>query len=170
MEPVKGSIEKETIKLTIDMDEEQIISNINQAIENIPHAKGLNNHEGSLGTANTQLMSKFFKIFKKYDLYFIDSVTNQESVCGDIISSENSNKKNKNNLIKFEKRNLFLDSESNMDEIEKMFDLAVSSFINKGKDVVVIGHCRKNTITVLNKMVTEKYPELDYSFASELVK
>lgn len=171
MEPLKGSIEKEMIKLTIEMDEEEISSNLEKAIKDIPYAKGLNNHEGSLGTADIGLMTRFFNIFQKYDLYFIDSITNSKSICEDAITNQNKNRKNKKEkAIKFQKRDIFLDIDSNPDEIEKMFDLAVDSYINKGKDVVAIGHCRKNTITVLNKMVTEKYPELDYSFASELVK
>ena len=171
MEPLKGSIEKEMIKITVDMSEEEIRSNLIKAIKDIPHAKGLNNHEGSLGTADNDLMTKFFTIFKKYDLYFIDSITNSKSICEDIMHNQNDKRiKNKEKAIKFEKRDIFLDSDSDPDEIEKMFDIAVDSYINKGKDVVAIGHCRENTIKVLIKMVTEKYPELDYSFASEIVK
>jgi len=169
MEPKKGSIKTEAIKITKEMNEDEITSNLALALEEIPHAKGLNNHEGSLGTSNKLLMTKFFKIFKQKNLYFIDSKTNSKSVCEEVIRSENLiSKKNKN--ILFNKRDIFLDSDKDPEKIEKMFDQAVNSFINEGKDVIVIGHCRKNTITVLEKMVTEKYPELDYSFASELVK
>ena len=37
--------------------------------------KGANNHQGSYATANRTLMKRFFSVFKKYGLYFVDSIT-----------------------------------------------------------------------------------------------
>ena len=65
--------------LTPDMDEAQIITQLFVNINQIGPVAGMNNHEGSLITANADQMSYVMKACSDEGIYFLDSRTNVET-------------------------------------------------------------------------------------------
>ena len=159
MEPLKGSIEKENIKILTNMDRMTIDSMITKAIKLIPEAKGLNNHMGSKATSDYEIMDMFFDIYKNKGMFFVDSKTTPKSYCS--LMAEYYN-------VPIFETKLFLDNSDNLEDIEDMFRQATNHIAN-GSDILVIGHAKLNTYKTLLKMVTEVYPEIDYVFASQLI-
>ncbi|NOR45901.1 MAG: hypothetical protein GQ534_09975 [Candidatus Delongbacteria bacterium] len=159
MEPLKGSVEKEKIKITTDMDRIAIDSMIIQALKRIPEAKGLNNHMGSKVTSDYDVMDMFFDVYKDKGMFFVDSKTTSESYCSLIAEHYD---------VPIFECELFLDNSNNEEDIEEMFRKATNHIAN-GSDILVIGHARLNTYKTLLRMVTEVYPEIDYVFASQLI-
>lgn len=54
---------------------------VNQCLKEIPHCKGMNIHIGSGVCTNSKLMTAIMKTAKENNKYFLDSVTNQKTVC-----------------------------------------------------------------------------------------
>ena len=102
---------------------------------------GINNHMGSLFTANEKSMKAFLRAFKPYDLFFIDSVTSKDSVGLKLADKEH---------IAAAARNIFID---NMDDenyilgqLKKLEDAAQENGFAIG-----IGHPHDGTIKALKK-------------------
>ncbi|MCK4979478.1 MAG: divergent polysaccharide deacetylase family protein, partial [Candidatus Delongbacteria bacterium] len=159
MEPLKGSIEKENIKILTDMDRITIDSMITKALTMIPEAKGLNNHMGSKATSDYEIMDIFFDVYKDKGMFFVDSKTTPESYCSLIAEHYG---------VPMFEAELFLDNSDKEEDIEEMFRKATNHIAN-GSDILVIGHARLNTYKTLLRMVTEVYPEIDYVYASQLI-
>lgn len=66
--------------ITNDLSLTEVKKRVVAAIENVPHAKGMNNHMGSLVVENEAIMRVIIETAKDYNLYFIDSGTNSKSV------------------------------------------------------------------------------------------
>jgi len=49
-------------------------------LDTVPYASGVNNHEGSLGTADQKLMDELMPLLRQHDLFFIDSRTTAATV------------------------------------------------------------------------------------------
>ena len=160
MEPLRGSIEKESVKIISGMDKKTITTMMEKAVKDVPHAVGLNNHEGSKGTTDSDLMESFFDIFHGYNMFFVNSLTTGNTFCKKFAAI---------NKVEYAERNIFLDDINDEKHIEKMFRKGVARVL-AGKDVILIGHTRKITSRTLKRLVTEEFPELNYAFASEVVE
>ena len=57
------------------MDQAEINRIIQNAINRVPYAVGMNNHMGSAMTSDRQAMDRVIKALNHSDLYFLDSVT-----------------------------------------------------------------------------------------------
>lgn len=66
--------------ITSDLSDEEIKRRLNTAIENVPHAKGLNNHMGSKGMEDERIVTHIVKFAKEHQLYLIDSGTTAKSL------------------------------------------------------------------------------------------
>lgn len=74
MAPIsKQPLEKDTLKPS--MDQAEINRIIQNAINRVPYAVGMNNHMGSAMTSDRQAMDRVIKALNHSDLYFLDSVT-----------------------------------------------------------------------------------------------
>ena len=65
--------------ITPDMDEEKIRSTVLANIYEIWPISGLNNHEGSLITADAEKIAAVMQICSQQEIYFLDSRTNSDS-------------------------------------------------------------------------------------------
>jgi len=68
------------IAIFAGMDELEVAAMLNKALKNVPGVRGLNSHMGSRYTSNAKDMKLFFKVIKKWDMFFIDSLTTADSV------------------------------------------------------------------------------------------
>jgi len=70
--------------ITTDLSNEEIRERTLQAIKNIPHAVGMNNHMGSKITEDKRVMSIILQVCKEQGLYYLDSKTSGNSKAKEI--------------------------------------------------------------------------------------
>ena len=66
--------------ITKDLTLQEVKNRVIEAIENIPYAKGINNHMGSLIVEDEEMMRVILETANEYGLYVIDSGTSPNSV------------------------------------------------------------------------------------------
>ncbi|NLS43894.1 divergent polysaccharide deacetylase family protein [BEV proteobacterium] len=141
----KQPLEKDTLRP--EMSSEEIERIIRQAVNNVPHAVGLNNHMGSAMTSSLPGMQKVMQALNAYQLYFLDSMT---------IGSSQSIPAAAGTHVKVIKRKVFLDDTHNEADIRTQFNRAVQLASRTGS-AIAIGHPHPATIKVLQQML----PTLD---------
>ena len=81
MEPEAGSaggpdgVTQEPIELRVGMSAGEVNATLAGMLETVPHAAGVNNHEGSRATADVPLMQALMPDLRARNLFFIDSRT-----------------------------------------------------------------------------------------------
>jgi len=81
MEPLKGN--KSWLgpgAITCDLSDDEIRKRVHAAIDDIPHAIGINNHMGSKATVDERVMRVVLEVCRERGLFFLDSHTNYRSV------------------------------------------------------------------------------------------
>ncbi len=128
------------------MSKEEIVRQFSDNIHDFyPHVKGMNNHMGSLFTADEEKMRILLAEAQSKNMFFVDSMTTKKSR-GYEIAKEMG--------IKTAQRDVFLDNESSPAYIEKQVRELVETAKKQGT-AVGIGHARKNTISVLKNIIPE---------------
>ncbi|MDP3283090.1 MAG: divergent polysaccharide deacetylase family protein, partial [Desulfobacterales bacterium] len=105
--------------LLTSMSPDQLISQLNKNIDDIPFIKGVNNHMGSKMTGIDTQMYQVFSVLKKRELYFVDSRTTAKTLCKPSARLLN---------VSFAERDVFLDHvqdpEYIRNQINKLVELA----------------------------------------------
>lgn len=134
--------------ITPSMNEEEIRSVLFKNIYEIGPIKGVNNHEGSLITADAEKMSYVMKLLSDEGLYFLDSRTNADTQVPFVAKSLG---------YSYYERNVFLDNTKVradiLAEIKKGLDYA-----NKTGCAIMIGHVW--SAEILPGILQEIYPVL----------
>lgn len=153
----KQPLEKDT--LLPDMPQSEIDRIVQQAIENVPYAVGLNNHMGSKMTSSVTGMRKVMQTLNHYNLYFLDSMTtgNSQSVTAAA-----------GTRVKILKRRVFLDNNQDAAEIRKQFNQAVLLAKRDGS-AIAIGHPHPTTVSVLQQMLPDLPADVTLGRPSELL-
>jgi len=162
MQPKKEDVENwEKSTLTTAMKEKEVVSILNKAFSEIPYAKGMNNHMGSLATTDQNLMMIVFKELKKKNMFFLDSYVNPDSICQAIAKKVG---------IKFAKRSIFLDNILSPTYIRaQLMELAKKA--DEEGQAIGIGHDRQMTLLVLKEVVPQlQQAGYDFVFVSEIVR
>ncbi|WP_223881645.1 divergent polysaccharide deacetylase family protein [Affinibrenneria salicis] len=141
----KQPLERDTLRP--DMSSEEIQRIIQQAVNNVPWAAGMNNHMGSAMTSSLAGMQKVMQALNGYQLYFLDSMT---------IGSSQAARAAAGTGVKVIKRRVFLDDSQNENDIRNQFNRAVQLARRNGS-AIAIGHPHPTTIRVLQQML----PTLD---------
>jgi polysaccharide deacetylase 2 family uncharacterized protein YibQ len=123
----------------------EIRERLEHAYREIPFAKGLSNHQGSLATADERLMQTVAQFLKSHYLYFIDSYTSAKSV-GYKICRESG--------VSTAIRTVFLDNKRNINEIREQFEKA-RRFAEKNGFAVAIGHIYPETLAALTALLRD---------------
>lgn len=143
------------------MSSVEVNERINLAVMELPEAKGMNNHMGSLVTANPDIMRVVALNLKKKNLYFIDSLTSPQSVAYSVMKEEG---------VKTGIRSVFLDNELDFNQIKAKFDKLKEIARRKGK-AIGIGHVKRETLEVLRQLIKRGYfSNVIFVFASEIVE
>ncbi len=111
----KQPLERDTLHPQMRIEEIQRI--IRQAIINVPYAVGMNNHMGSAMTSNLPAMQKVMQVLDQYQLYFLDSLT---------INNSQVSRAAQGTGIKVIKRQIFLDQSPTETAIRQQFNQAVA--------------------------------------------
>ena len=134
--------------ITNDMTDDQILSTLFTNITEIGPVAGINNHEGSLITADADKMALILKFTSENELFFLDSRTNVETKVPYVAQEMG---------FSYYERNIFLDNvktkENALAELKKGLALA-----NKNGTVIMIGHIW--SADFLPAFLKEVYPEL----------
>jgi uncharacterized protein len=130
-------------------------------LDTVPYAAGVNNHEGSLGTADQKLMDELMPLLHQHNLFFIDSRTTAATVAETTAHAAG---------VAAARRNVFLDDEQSVPAIRKQFVLAIRDAREKGS-ALAIGHPHPETLVVLNEMLPEAERQgVRLVFASDLAR
>lgn len=125
--------------LTETLEKALFIETLNNNIDNIPFAKGVNNHMGSYLTQQKQQMEWVMQTLKERNLFFIDSLTHSGSV---------AYKTAKEYQLPTAKRQVFLDNSTDPSDILNAFNRLLSIAKRKGS-AIAIGHPYSETLDVL---------------------
>ena len=66
--------------ITVGMNDQEIDMTVRRYVASLPGVDGVNNHQGSLATADPRVMSAVMGALKGSDLFFLDSLTSPKSV------------------------------------------------------------------------------------------
>jgi polysaccharide deacetylase 2 family uncharacterized protein YibQ len=143
------------------MEEEAILSILDQDLADIPYIRGVNNHMGSRVTTDWTIMRIILERLKEKSLYFIDSMTTPNSVAFKMARSLN---------VPSARRDVFLDVELNRDYILNQLK-ALFRHADKNGTAVGIGHPSEMTLSVLKDHLPQllKKHKARLVFASEIV-
>ncbi len=144
------------------MSEQEICSILDKDLDDIPYARGVNNHMGSKATEDWTTMRIFLERLKEKNLYFIDSMTTSDSIAYKMARSLD---------IPTARRHVFLDGELEKSyikgQLKELFRLA-----QKNGHAVGICHPSNMTLQILSKDLfkMQKQYGVDIVFASEVVR
>jgi len=151
----------EEIELRVGMNPDQVNSALEGMLETVPHAAGVNNHEGSRATADLPLMQALMPALRDRKLFFIDSRTTAATVAYD--AAERAG-------VPAASRKVFLDDTPSKEVILAQLELAAKDASRDGS-AIAIGHPRPATIAALAQGVPELEAQgIHLVFASDLVR
>ena len=151
----------EAIELHPGMGSAEVERTFAAMLDTVPYAAGVNNHEGSLGTADQKLMDELMPSLRQRNLFFIDSRTTAATVAETSAHAAG---------VATARRNVFLDDEQSVPAIRKQFELAIHDAREKGS-ALAIGHPHPETLNVLNEMLPEAERQgVRLVFASDLAR
>ena len=134
---------------------------LDEALASVPHAQGVNNHQGSAATSDLRVMRAVLKHLKEKGLFFVDSKVIASSVCEQAAREAG---------IRFASRDVFIDNVATVDAVKNQLWEAIRVAKYQGR-AVVIGHDKRPTLEAIRQMV----PEIEKSgvklvLAKEMVK
>ena len=151
----------EAVELHPGMTPDAVESTFAAMLDTVPYATGVNNHEGSLGTADQHLMGELMPLLRQHNLFFIDSRTTAATVAETAARAAG---------VPAARRNVFLDDEQTVSAIRKQFELAIRDARQKGS-ALAIGHPHPETLEVLGEMLPEaEKQKVQLVFASDLAR
>ena len=161
MEAEAGETKAEPIELRVGMKADQVERDLDSMLETVPHAAGVNNHQGSRATADAKLMGELMPALRRRGLFFVDSRTTAATVAYDAAARAG---------VRSASRKVFLDDTANRDAILSQIDLAARDATRDGF-AIAIGHPHPATIAAL----VEAVPRLEASgvrfvFVSQVIK
>jgi polysaccharide deacetylase 2 family uncharacterized protein YibQ len=120
------------------MSDEEIARTTRENIEAVPHARGVNNHMGSLATSDRRVMNSVIGAMPD-GMYFIDSRTGGGSVASDVARELN---------VRTAARHVFLDDAPNERAVRRQLQ-ALAEAAEKRGVAIGIGHPYAVTMRVL---------------------
>lgn len=153
-----GSSEKTYIAK--DMSDKEVKETANDLLDQVPHAVGMNNHQGSLATADPRLMKDVMAVLKQRHLAYLDSRTNKDSVGEQTASAAG---------ISTTRNNLFIDNDKDVELIKNRLRQG-GQIAKRNGSAVVIGHCRPYTLQAIKESIDELHKEgIDIVFVTDLM-
>lgn len=163
MEPFKGRASwLGPGAITSDLTDEEIKSRVNKAIDDVPHAIGMNNHMGSKVTGDERIMRAVMSVLKERGLFYLDSKTNYRSVAGKIADELG---------VPHLDNQLFLDDSHTAEHITNQLE-KVCARLNQDPTCIVIGHvgpAGKKTASLLRQYIPRIQKEAEFVTVSKMI-
>lgn len=133
-----------------------------RALDAVPGVSGVNNHLGSWATRNGRLMAQVASVLRKRGLFFIDSLTTEESVAARVARSMG---------VPTARRTApFLDNSHEQADIAARFREAFEECARRGEGIAIL-HDRPESVEVLLELVPAiRAQGIELCYASELVE
>lgn len=131
--------------LYANMDEQTFKQTLNADLDSTPYVKGVNNHMGSLLTAQSQQMEWVMDVMAERSLFFIDSLTNPQSVAHKIALERG---------IRTVTRDVFLDNVRTPNAINRQFERLLKRAHKQGS-AIAIGHPYPETMQFLQQRLNQ---------------
>jgi len=161
MEPNNSSADPGPGAIKSYMSGEEIRQAVRGSIFDFPYVIGVNNHMGSKITEDREIMKIILEEIRRYNLFFIDSITTQNSIAYQVAQEMG---------VKTAVRTVFLDNENDMEYIKGQMLEAQEIALRDG-EAIAICHSRINTFYVLKRMIPEFIKAgIEVVPVSELVK
>ncbi|MFQ6612643.1 MAG: divergent polysaccharide deacetylase family protein [Fidelibacterota bacterium] len=160
MESIVMTRGEDQFMLRTKMTSAEIEQRIQAVFDYLPEAKGMNNHQGSLATADGKLMAVVGTVLKRGNKFFIDSRTTVSTVAEQTM---------RNLAVPTIRRHVFLDNDADPNIIrEQLQELA--QIARKEGVAVGVGHAKQLTLDIL-KAEIPRYLEQGFifEFASQAV-
>jgi polysaccharide deacetylase 2 family uncharacterized protein YibQ len=160
MENIGKTYGEEEYALMSYFQDDEIKDRINSAFDQLPESIGLNNHQGSRGTADSRVMTLLAGVIKEKKKFFIDSRTTSNSLAETTMRKYN---------VATNKRDIFLDNE--LDEEKINTQLLKLAELSEEKGIAIgIGHVKPQTLSVLKKEIPVLQKKgFRFEFVSRLV-
>ncbi|HUC53755.1 MAG TPA: divergent polysaccharide deacetylase family protein [Candidatus Cybelea sp.] len=151
----------ESRELRPGMSTPEVVSLVDQFLQNVPDAAGVNNHQGSQATADATLMDELMPVLRDHRLFYVDSRTTAATVAYDTAQDFG---------VRAAFRNVpFLDDVRDVAAVRKQLKLALRGAREKG-EAVAIGHPHPATLEALRGVLPEVQAQgVRLVLASELV-
>lgn len=154
------SAKAEPTELRVGMRSGDVNLLLTRMLDTVPHAVGVNNHEGSRATADSSLMAEVMGALRQRNLYFIDSRTTVATVAYDAAHRAG---------VRAASRNVFLDDVETRKAILGQLELAARDAQKQGS-AIAIGHPHAATLATLSEDLPKlKSRGIHFVFASSLV-
>ena len=151
---------EDEFKLKIGMTSEEIEWRLNEALNEIPEAVGINNHQGSKATTDGKVMAVVASVLKNKNKFFLDSRTSSKTVGENTMRSVG---------VPTARRHIFLDNDLSIENISKQLDKLVAVAKKKGL-AIGIGHVKGNTLKVLEEEIPALVEQgFEFKFLSQVV-
>ncbi|MBU3195142.1 divergent polysaccharide deacetylase family protein [Clostridium algidicarnis] len=137
--------------ITVNLEDAEINTRVEEAFKEIDGAVGLNNHMGSKAMKDERVVGIIMECLKKNNKIFLDSKTTSSNIAENIA---------KNLDVKYYGRNIFLDNNKDISSIEKQLDKVADLAIKEGK-AIAIGHVGVEGGEVTAKAIKNKTKELE---------
>lgn len=163
LEPYENDkyIRPELTTITTNMKKVEVLDKLTKDLGDVPFAKGVSNHQGSKATEDTVLMQAIFTELKNRNLFFLDSLVTNRSVCRKVARDIG---------LKLYRRDVFLDNKEDFEYIKGQMQQLIKKAKRSGS-AIGIGHDRTKTVLALYKLMPEaKEQGIEFVFLSELVK
>jgi uncharacterized protein len=156
-----ASEKPEAQELRQGMPAAEVSKLVDEFLQDIPGAVGVNNHQGSGATSDSALMRELMPVLRDRHLFYIDSRTTPATVAYDTAQSSR---------VPSAFRNVpFLDDVAEIGAVRKQLELALRGAREKG-EAVAIGHPHPATLQALREILPNAQSEgVRLTFASELV-
>lgn len=156
-----GNESPEQQELRPGLSPEEVRNMVEQMLDAIPGADGVNNHQGSQATADPALMNVLMGELKDEGVFYVDSRTTAATVAFDAAKREG---------VPTAYRNVpFLDDVQTKDAVKRQLQLALRGAKQKG-EAISIGHPHPTTLAALREMLPEaKKQGVQLVLVSELV-
>ena len=145
--------------LLISMTAQELSNQLNDALDAIPGAVGVNNHMGSRLTADSDQMRRVLKILKQRGLFFIDSRTSYDTVSRELA---------RNLKLPYAQRKIFLDNNTSPQKIRIQLKQLIR-YARKRGEAVGIAHPHEETFRVLAREIPKLKQQIRFVPASSMV-
>jgi len=143
MESGSAKFNTQSKTLMSGFSREQMEARMKELRRLFPRAHFINNHTGSVFTANETAMNRLYEAMRKEDFIFIDSRTSSRSKVGEIAHAHGD---------AYVARDIFLDNVQSIPAIHRQLKKAIS-LAKKHGYAIAIGHPHKETIAALKSAV-----------------
>lgn len=143
--------------------DEEIRKRMEEAIDSVPYAVGINNHMGSKVTGDERVMSIVLDVCRERGLFFVDSKTNYHSVVGKLAA-----KKGLPSIA----NDIFLDDVHTVQHVSKQLQTA-AQHAEERTSCIAIGHVGVygiRTAEALKGTIPELQKKVEFVGISDLVR